>query len=118
MPIYEYSCLKCGERIEALQGLHDAPLTVCEACGGELKKLLSAPSFQFKGSGWYVTDYAKKDKKASESSESKGEGESKSASESKSRGEGKSRSEGKSDSGTKSESSSGSKSTEKKKSSA
>ena len=112
MPIYEYSCLKCGERIEALQGLHDAPLTVCEACGGELKKLLSAPSFQFKGSGWYVTDYAKKDKKASESSESKGEGESKSASESKSR------SEGKSDSGTKSESSSGSKSTEKKKSSA
>ena len=106
MPIYEYSCLKCGERTEALQSLYDAPLTTCEACGGELKKLLSAPSFQFKGSGWYVTDYAKKGGKPTESSESKGEGASKSGSESKS------------GSDTKSESSSGSTSTEKKKSSA
>ena len=117
MPIYEYSCLKCGERIEALQGLHDAPLTLCEACGGELKKLLSAPTFQFKGTGWYVTDYGKKDKKASESSESKGGGDSKSGSDS-SASKSESKGETKTGSATKSESSSSSKGPEKKKSSA
>ena len=62
MPIYEYSCLKCGERTEALQRLADEPLTTCETCGGELKKLLSAPAFQLKGTGWYVTDYARSGK--------------------------------------------------------
>jgi putative FmdB family regulatory protein len=60
MPIYEYQCQKCGHRSEALQKLNDPPLLECAACGGTLRRLVSAPSFQFKGSGWYVTDYAGK----------------------------------------------------------
>jgi putative FmdB family regulatory protein len=60
MPLYEYACQSCGRRTEALQRVSDAPLSVCPHCGGELKKLVSAPAFQFKGSGWYVTDYARK----------------------------------------------------------
>lgn len=60
MPIYEYQCLKCGKRTEVLQRLDEAPLSACTECGGELRKLISTPAFQFKGSGWYVTDYAKK----------------------------------------------------------
>ena len=60
MPIYEYQCAKCGEHLEALQQVSEPPLTTCPECSGELKKLLSAPAFQFKGSGWYVTDYAGK----------------------------------------------------------
>jgi putative FmdB family regulatory protein len=61
MPIYEYECRKCGRRTETLQNLSAPPLTTCEVCGGELKKLISSPAFQFKGSGWYATDYARKD---------------------------------------------------------
>ena len=60
MPLYEYRCGKCGSRIEKIQKFSDAPLTVCEKCGGELARLLSAPAIQFKGTGWYVTDYARK----------------------------------------------------------
>lgn len=60
MPIYEYQCRRCAERLETMQRLSDPPLTECPKCGGELKKLVSAPAFQFKGSGWYVTDYARK----------------------------------------------------------
>ena len=60
MPIYEYQCLQCGRRSEHMQKMADPPLTKCEVCGGELKKLISSPAVQFKGSGWYVTDYAKK----------------------------------------------------------
>ena len=60
MPIYEYECLLCGERTEVIQRLSDDPLTTCSSCGGELKKLISAPAFQFKGTGWYVTDYGGK----------------------------------------------------------
>lgn len=60
MPIYEYQCQGCEERLEAIQAMSDPPLTTCPECGGALKKLLSAPAFQFKGSGWYVTDYARK----------------------------------------------------------
>ena len=60
MPIYEYLCDSCHERTELLQKLGDAPATVCPSCGGALRKLVSAPAFQFKGSGWYLTDYAKK----------------------------------------------------------
>ena len=63
MPLYEYQCQSCGQRTEVLQSFSDAPRTVCEACGGELKKLISAPAVQFKGTGWYVTDYARKDTK-------------------------------------------------------
>ncbi len=60
MPLYEYRCTKCGERTEVLQHLSDAPLAECPRCGGALEKVISAPALQFKGSGWYVTDYAKR----------------------------------------------------------
>jgi len=60
MPLYEYECEKCGHRFEAIQKFSDPPLETCPKCGGPVHKLQSAPAFQFKGSGWYVTDYAKK----------------------------------------------------------
>ena len=60
MPIYEYSCKKCGKTIEVIQRFADAPLKKHEGCGGALTKLISASGFQFKGTGWYVTDYARK----------------------------------------------------------
>ena len=60
MPIYEYKCQKCGSHIEKRQSINDAPLKVCESCGGELEKLISLSGFQFKGAGWYVTDYSSK----------------------------------------------------------
>ena len=60
MPLYEYECTVCGERTELIQRLSDPPLSECPVCGEPVRKLLSAPSFQFKGSGWYVTDYAGK----------------------------------------------------------
>lgn len=60
MPIYEYECQSCGRRSEVMQKMSDPPLDTCTVCSGALKKLLSAPAFQFKGSGWYVTDYARK----------------------------------------------------------
>ena len=60
MPLYEYKCDKCESVFEVLQRFSDAPLKVHAGCGGAVERLLTAPSFQFKGSGWYVTDYAKK----------------------------------------------------------
>ena len=60
MPIYEYECRSCGKRTELLQRMDDPPLAACPECGGEVRKLVSAPAVQFKGTGWYVTDYAKK----------------------------------------------------------
>lgn len=76
MPIYEYSCEACGRVTEVLQRLDEAPLSVCPECGGALRKLVSAPAFQFKGEGWYVTDYARKGNAkggSSKGGESKGE---------------------------------------------
>lgn len=70
MPIYEYECSKCGKTIEVIQKMSDKPLKKHEKCGGTLTKLISAAGFQFKGTGWYVTDYARKDSKA-ESKEAK-----------------------------------------------
>ena len=60
MPIYEYECRKCKAHVEILQKITDAPLTKCRKCGGKLEKQWSAAGFQFKGTGWYVTDYAGK----------------------------------------------------------
>ena len=61
MPIYEYQCDACGKRFEQIQKFADAPVDVCPQCGkGPVQRLMSAPAFQFKGSGWYITDYAKK----------------------------------------------------------
>jgi putative FmdB family regulatory protein len=59
VPLYEYKCDNCGETFEVIQKFADEPLTVHEKCGGPVHRLLSAPAFQFKGTGWYVTDYAK-----------------------------------------------------------
>jgi putative FmdB family regulatory protein len=64
MPIYEYECTSCGNITEVIQKFSDQPLTRCENCSGRLNKLVSQTSFQLKGTGWYVTDYAKKNKKA------------------------------------------------------
>ncbi|HZR28862.1 MAG TPA: zinc ribbon domain-containing protein [Terriglobales bacterium] len=60
MPLYEYLCKKCSHRFERIQKFSDAPVKKCPQCGGAVEQLLSAPAVQFKGSGWYVTDYAKK----------------------------------------------------------
>src|SRR3954468_1826772 len=60
MPIYEYSCAKCGKKIEVIQKMSDKPLKTHAGCGGKLTKEISASGFQFKGTGWYVTDYARK----------------------------------------------------------
>jgi putative FmdB family regulatory protein len=59
MPLYEYKCDACGNVFEVKQKFSDAPLTSHEGCGGAVKRLLSAPALQFKGSGWYITDYAR-----------------------------------------------------------
>ena len=67
MPIYEYECRKCKAHTEAFQKVSDKPLTKCPKCGGRLDKRISAPAIQFKGSGWYVTDYAGKGKATKES---------------------------------------------------
>jgi putative FmdB family regulatory protein len=60
MPLYEYKCKKCGHRFEKIQKFSDPPVKKCPECGGAVEQLLSPPAVQFKGSGWYVTDYAKK----------------------------------------------------------
>ena len=59
MPLYEYRCSKCEKKIEVIRKFSDPPLTEHEGCGGTLEQLLSAPAFQLKGTGWYVTDYGK-----------------------------------------------------------
>jgi len=100
LPLYEYQCLKCGALIEKIQKFSDPPLATCEKCGGKLERLLSAPAIQFKGTGWYITDYARKSAgSASESAE-------KSTTSSKA-SDGGSKSDGGSDSGAKSKSDSG-----------
>lgn len=89
MPLYEYRCGTCGSVFEVRQKFADEPLTVHENCGGPVKRLLSAPALQFKGTGWYITDYAKGNGGSSapgksQSGESKSEGKSETKSESKS----------------------------------
>jgi len=59
MPLFEYLCESCGRTMEVIQSVGERPPTVCDRCGGALRKLLSAPAFQFKGTGWYVSDYGK-----------------------------------------------------------
>lgn len=59
MPLYEYQCDACTHRFEVIQKFSDAPIDVCPKCGGAVKKLLSSPAIQFKGTGWYITDYAR-----------------------------------------------------------
>lgn len=64
MPIYEYQCSRCGEVFEAFQKVNDSPLTQCKSCQGPVERLISHSSFQLKGSGWYLTDYARKSNSA------------------------------------------------------
>jgi len=59
MPLYEYECTKCGHRFERIVKFSDPPITKCPECKGKVEQMVSAPAIQFKGSGWYVTDYAK-----------------------------------------------------------
>jgi putative FmdB family regulatory protein len=70
MPLYEYECASCGKRFELIQRFSDPPAESCPTCGGVVRKLLSSPAIQFKGTGWYITDYARKGK----SEPAKGEG--------------------------------------------
>ena len=70
MPIYEYECQKCNARQEVYQKVDDKPPKKCSKCGGRLERMVSAAAIQFKGSGWYVTDYAGGSRKAAEKAES------------------------------------------------
>ncbi len=112
MPLYEYRCESCAHRFERIQKFSDPPVETCPQCSGAVKKLLSSPAIQFKGTGWYVTDYAKKSgssggasESGSGSTESKGESSGESKSETK---DSKTESKGESKADTKSETKSGS----------
>ena len=91
MPLYEYQCDACAHRFEVIQQYKDAPIDICPKCGGTVKKLLSSPAIQFKGSGFYITDYARKSESATtKSGEAKSDstsGESKSDSKSETKTE-------------------------------
>jgi len=99
MPLYEYQCEACEHRFEVIQKYSDAPIGTCGKCGGPVRKLLSSPAIQFKGSGWYITDYARAGKSeggtAKNSTASSSEG---ASSESKAEGKSESKSDGKSES--------------------
>jgi putative FmdB family regulatory protein len=69
MPLYEYRCKKCGHVFEKIVKFSDKPIKKCPECGGSVEQTISAPAVQFKGSGWYVTDYAKKTQSSSSSSD-------------------------------------------------
>jgi putative FmdB family regulatory protein len=107
MPLYEYECKKCHHRFEKIQKFSDPHVKRCPECGGSIEQVISAPAVQFKGSGWYVTDYAKKSPAASSSSNSSnGDSPSKKEDKSKSEDSAKSESSRKSESSKKSEDSS------------
>ncbi len=95
MPLYEYQCVQCNDRVEIIQRLSDPPHSECAKCGGEMKKLLSAPAIQFKGSGWYKTDYAAKPATSSTSSDSKSDTKSETKTETKSETKAETKSEAK-----------------------
>lgn len=90
MPIYEYSCKKCGAHMEVMQKVSDKPLGRHAKCGGKLEKEWSRTGFQFKGSGWYVTDYAGKKAESKESKESSKESKAESSASSESKSDSKS----------------------------
>ena len=105
MPLYEYECDDCGHRFERIRKFSDPPLTTCPECDGPIRKLLSPPAIQFKGTGWYVTDYARKSgdgKPAEGSPEAAGDARSANGSDAKPSGESKSSADGKSGDGSKS----------------
>ncbi len=134
MPLYEYQCTKCKHRFERIRKFSDRPITKCPECGSKVEQLISAAAVQFKGSGWYVTDYAKSGSSGSSDSGSSDTGSSaklvekdsgskdskdspsKSDSSSDSKSESKSEAKSESKSDSKSESKSSSKKSDKKKS--
>jgi putative FmdB family regulatory protein len=83
MPLYEYKCEACDNRFEKIVKFSDPPVETCPKCGGRVEKLLSSPAFQFKGSGWYVTDYAKKSSSEASSGKSASDKESSGTSDTK-----------------------------------
>jgi putative FmdB family regulatory protein len=85
MPLYEYRCESCGHTFEVIQRFSDPAIETCPVCGGVVQKVLSPPAIQFKGSGWYITDYAKKNSP----SESRSNGSSPPSSSTESKGESK-----------------------------
>lgn len=87
MPLYEYCCTDCNKRLELIQKFSDPDPADCSECGGHLEKVLSAPAIRFKGSGWYVNDYARKSSAVSSSAKSEKSAEESSKSESKSSSE-------------------------------
>ena len=82
MPLYEYECKQCHQRLEKIQSFSAPPEKVCPKCGGELERVISAPAIQFKGAGWYVNDYAKSAAKTkpADTADSKADGKSESGS--------------------------------------
>jgi putative FmdB family regulatory protein len=96
MPLYEFRCESCGHEVEIIMAFSDPLPTTCEACGGALKKLLSAPAVQFKGSGFYLTDYGRSGSSADSGKRAADAGEAKASAESKTSGDAKVQSEGKS----------------------
>ena len=106
MPNYEYLCKNCGHRFEQIRKFSDKPLRKCPECGGVIEQVISAPAVQFKGSGWYVTDYAKKSAASAGSpSSSEGDGGTKEGKESKDTKDAKDTKETKKDDKPKSDSS-------------
>jgi putative FmdB family regulatory protein len=83
MPIYEYECKKCGHRFEKILKFSDKQPTRCPECGGKIEQVITAPAVQFKGSGWYVTDYAKKSSASSSAASSESDSGSKETKETK-----------------------------------
>jgi putative FmdB family regulatory protein len=75
MPLYEYQCEACDNRFELIQKFSDPPAEACPICGAAVRKLLSSPAIQFKGTGWYITDYARKGSDGSKAESTKGEAE-------------------------------------------
>jgi putative FmdB family regulatory protein len=90
MPLYDYKCHRCGKTFEVRQKFADATLKVHDECGGELERLISLPALQFKGTGWYVTDYGKGGNSPSPAAGSNGKSESQADSKSESKTESKS----------------------------
>ncbi len=70
MPIYEYECLKCNHKFQLRQNFRDPAETVCPNCQGDIRKVITSPAIQFKGSGWYITDYARKNSPPASSKDS------------------------------------------------
>src|SRR5205823_8568704 len=97
MPPYDYRCHKCGKTFEVRQKFADPLLTVHEDCGGELERLISAPALQFKGTGWYVTDYARNGKPAGDKPATKPDAKAEGKSETKAESKAESKTESKSE---------------------